>query len=114
MKKRLIATLTIFVMSIVSAFALAASVKGSVWTGKPNELGFGYYCTAAQNQSPKGINRRAYARTDLENGTSVESSARDNNHAVASTGYTKPVGGYGKYSEKGGSGSATFGRGAYD
>lgn len=52
MRKTILSMMIVGVFALLAfSFALAASYAGSIWTGKPNSLGIGYYCTAAQNKS---------------------------------------------------------------
>lgn len=52
MRKTILSMMIVGVCALLAfSIALAASYDGAIWTGKPNVLGIGYYCTAAQNKS---------------------------------------------------------------
>lgn len=52
MRKRMLSIMAVMLCSLLLfSVAFAASYDGAIWTGKPNALGIGYYCTAAQNRS---------------------------------------------------------------
>lgn len=81
--------------------ALQASYEGSIWTGKPNSAGIGYYCTAARNDSQGDTSTHwAWART-YYSGTSSYQRKTGNVRAVASSGTVHPTSGEGQYGEKG-------------
>lgn len=100
--KKTVLTMVALVVCLLLAFttALAASYDGSIWTGKPNSLGIGYYCTAAQNRSQGDVSLHwARAKTWKPNGEVIVAEAAGNNRAVASTGSVKPYKGWGSYGE---------------
>lgn len=109
------AVMTIMSLSVT---AFAANFNGNIWTNKPNVLGLGYYCTAAQCLSG-GDTSTHYARAysyDSAGRTIASGTATGNNQAVANSGSTKPYSGYGCYGESGTSlfAEASFTSGAWD
>ncbi len=106
----------LLVIALIVSSSLAAAIEGSTWTGSPKRiLGIviGYYCTAAQNKSANGIDRKAYAKSKKNGKVIAEANATGNDKAIANSGFNKPTSGYGKYSEKDGFGEGTFSAGAY-
>ena len=97
--KKVIATLiSLVTVGLLSATVYAYTVGGQIWTGKPGFLGIGYYCTAAQVTSSNADSYDwAYAKTYTTNSSYVSSLEYGNNIAVANTGSTKPLKGYGAY-----------------
>ena len=117
MKRALCRFLILFsTLTLFFTMAMAASYDGRIWTGKPTIIGTGYYCTAAQNKSGGDVSTHfAKAKTwKTINGTPVNGAATGNNRAVASTGSTKPVKGWGQYGETGWSTEGIFAAGAWD
>ena len=115
-RKVCLVIVSLLIVGAVVSTSLAASVQGRCWTGSPSRIlgiAYGYYCTAAQNQSSNGTNRKAYAKS-MKNGSIIaEANTTGNNSAVANSGFNKPTSGYGEYSETGGEGHAYFNSGAY-
>ena len=104
------------VIVLIVGSSPAAAIEGSTWTGSPKRiLGivFGYYCTAAQNKSANGIDRKASAYSKRNGEKIAEAKATGNDRAVANSGFLKPTKGRGEYSEKDGAGFGDFGPGAY-
>lgn len=117
MRKKMLTMMVAMVCAIlVFSVALAASYDGSIWTGKPNALGLGYYCTAAKNESQGDVSTHwASAKTWTSSGaTPVEGNAKGNERAVASTGKTHPYKGWGSYGEDGWSTDGWFSSSAWD
>lgn len=116
MKKCVSLILCLVLISLLGTVAFAAQFKGNIWTNSPKRtLGivYGYYCTAAVNESPNGTNQYAHSLSKLNGATVAESYAIDNEWAVANSGLTKPDSGYGEYGEDGGHADMYFGSGAY-
>lgn len=116
MRKFITVLMAISVCAVLMAsIAFAANYDGHIWTGKPNILGMGYYCTAAQNRSAGDVSTHwATAKTWKPSGSYVTGSATGNNTAVASTGQTKPYKGWGSYGETGWSTEGSFRASAWD
>ena len=101
---------------LLFSVAFAASYDGAIWTGKPNSLGIGYYCTAAQNRSQGDASTHwAKAKTWASGVSSpIVASVTGNKRAVASTCNHKPYKGWGSYGETGWSTSGSFGSSAWN
>lgn len=117
MRKMILSMMIVGVLALLAfSFALAASYAGSIWTGKPNSLGIGYYCTAAQNKSA-GDTSTHWAKATTwppSGGKPAKASETGNTRAVASTGRTHPYKGWGSYGETGWSTSGSFKSSAWD
>ena len=117
MRKRILIMIVACICALLTfSCALAASYSGSIWTGKPNFLGIGYYCTAAKNTSGGDVSTHwAKAKTWITSGGApVKDSASGNNRAAAKTGKTHPYKGWGAYGETGWSTEGTFKASAWD
>lgn len=117
MRKTILSMMIVGVLALLAfSFALAASYDGAIWTGKPNVLGIGYYCTAAQNKSGGDTSTHwAQAKTwRPSGGEPAEDFEWGNTRAVASTGKTHPSKGWGAYGETGWSTSGWFKSSAWD
>lgn len=105
MRRKAVSLVLTFFLAVslpVMAFAATrANFKGNIWTGWPNALGMGYYCTAAQNESGGDTIHKASAWSKNASGEIIaKKSVTGNGRAVADSGKTKPHSGYGEYWEE--------------